>query len=581
WVLGSIAAGGSAAIVITVNVNLGLAPGDELVNDVTADYDNAAAIVLPTESDIAITTIIDPVIVITKTGPAIAAPGEIIMYMITVVNTGTDIAYNVVITDTYPAGTTYINSTYPPDIGDNIWNAGNLLPGEGGVVFINVSVDAGTLGNITNLVEADYLNGVFIGMYTNASWTTLITGPFLSIQKTGPATATEGADITYTIVVNNTGDNDAYNVIVTETYPANVTFVSADLAPTSGNDTWDLGTMAPGDVIWINITVNVDLGATILINNVVVNYSSDALGNVTTENPASLITIINNPWVEITKTAPLFANWNETIMYTITYINTGNANASNIWINETYSTDVTFVDASPAPTSGNGTWYIPLLEPGESGTIFINVTVNYSGPGIIYNYVELTFENSAALVMPTQMAWANTTIINPLMNITKTGPAFVNPGETFTYFLNYENVGDDWAYDVVITEFYPAGINFVSSIPLAFSGNNVWVIPALAPGATGTIQITVTVTALSGTLFNGVEVNYNNSAGIPQYPVGASFETDIISPLMTVSKTAPDYAVPGEFITYTISYENTGDDWAYNVVVTEFYPAGVTFVSAV
>jgi len=52
-------------------------------------------------------------------------------------------------------------------------------------------------------------------------------------------------------------------------------------------------------------------------------------------------------------------------------------------------------------------------------------------------------------------------------------------------------------------------------------------------------------------------------------------------PNMIISKSAPETASPDEAITYTISYQNIGTDWAYNVAITEIYPPEVAFVAAI
>jgi uncharacterized repeat protein (TIGR01451 family) len=66
-----------------------------------------------------------------------------------------------------------------------------------------------------------------------------VTGVKLEINKTGvPDPVSPGGTLNYTIRVNNTGNATATNVIVTETYDGNVTFVSAVPASLPGNDTW-------------------------------------------------------------------------------------------------------------------------------------------------------------------------------------------------------------------------------------------------------------------------------------------------------------------------------------------------------
>ena len=64
-----------------------------------------------------------------------------------------------------------------------------------------------------------------------------IGGPRLTVTKTGPASATVGDQVTYTITVRNDGDIYASNVVVTDVLPEGLTYVSS-----SGNGTYDAET---------------------------------------------------------------------------------------------------------------------------------------------------------------------------------------------------------------------------------------------------------------------------------------------------------------------------------------------------
>jgi uncharacterized repeat protein (TIGR01451 family) len=56
--------------------------------------------------------------------------------------------------------------------------------------------------------------------------TTVNAGADLSVTKTGPAQQGAGFDISYSITVTNPGPNDAANVALSDTVPANTTFRS-------------------------------------------------------------------------------------------------------------------------------------------------------------------------------------------------------------------------------------------------------------------------------------------------------------------------------------------------------------------
>jgi uncharacterized repeat protein (TIGR01451 family) len=80
----------------------------------------------------------------------------------------------------------------------------------------------------------------------------------VTVTKTGPATANQGNNITYTITYKNEGTFNATNVVITETYPSEVEYVSANPAPDSGtNNQWTIGTLAPDAEGTITVTVHI------------------------------------------------------------------------------------------------------------------------------------------------------------------------------------------------------------------------------------------------------------------------------------------------------------------------------------
>lgn len=79
----------------------------------------------------------------------------------------------------------------------------------------------------------------------------------VTITKTGPATANQGNNITYTVTYKNVGTYKATGVVITETYPSEVEFVSATPAPSEGNNIWNIGDLAANTEGTITVTVHI------------------------------------------------------------------------------------------------------------------------------------------------------------------------------------------------------------------------------------------------------------------------------------------------------------------------------------
>lgn len=82
------------------------------------------------------------------------------------------------------------------------------------------------------------------------------------LSKVGsPRQVAPGADITYTITLKNVGTTPLTNVVVRETYDANVSFLNATPSPdTSTNNRWTISSLGAGVTRTIVITVRVKQG---------------------------------------------------------------------------------------------------------------------------------------------------------------------------------------------------------------------------------------------------------------------------------------------------------------------------------
>jgi len=98
---------------------------------VNNDYQVSADDNLLTIGQTAVTTIVsqpgDPNLLISKSGPTTAKPGEAIVYTLTVVNNGDTQATNLVISDTIPAGANYVSGGTKTG-GEVRWTVGSLAP---------------------------------------------------------------------------------------------------------------------------------------------------------------------------------------------------------------------------------------------------------------------------------------------------------------------------------------------------------------------------------------------------------------------------------------------------------------------
>lgn len=340
----------------------------------------------------------------------------------------------------------------------------------------------------------------------------------VTLNKTDtPDPVASGGLVNYTITIQ-VDAGDPKNMTLVETYPPNMTYVNSTLAPTSGNNTWNLGNRTTGDVIQFTITLQVDPGLiTQVVNNTINisynNISGDLIDFGVTENTTILGQTPAN--IILTKTDnPDPVNSGSNLNYTIT-INVTDNNASNVTITETYPAGTVFVNASPAPSAGNNVWNLGNLSNGTVTTINITLFVPAAMSGVITNNVTAEYKFSGEELMRTTSE--NTTVNNQqpaAITFTKTAPGTVTPGGSMTYTITVTNNGNGTAFNTTLVETYPSNTQYASSSVPPSIANTTWNLGNLTPGQTVQVQIIVSNNASIGdTLQNNVTLTFTNSTG--------------------------------------------------------------------
>ncbi|MDW5597736.1 hypothetical protein VSS74_25515 [Conexibacter stalactiti] len=229
---------------------------------------------------------------IEKSGPATVAAGGQATWQLRVTNNGPDDATGVTVTDTLPAGTTFVTaSSGCTAAGQTVTCAlADLAVGASTTVEVTATVPY-ALGSAT-IVNSATVRGDKIDSdpSNDSDEASTVVGPStdLAIVKSGPATATAGGTITWTLIATNNGPSTATGVTVSDALPAGVGFVSA--TPTQGACTPNgqtvgcaLGELPSGGSAQIQLVGQVGAG---LANTTVVNIAT-VTGEQPDPNPAN------------------------------------------------------------------------------------------------------------------------------------------------------------------------------------------------------------------------------------------------------------------------------------------------------
>jgi uncharacterized repeat protein (TIGR01451 family) len=262
-----------------------------LENTATVSYRNPAGHTYPDKTATDTTTVGIPSteLALTKTAEDLNGPpvgvGDAILYTLQVTNTGTFTAYNVVVTDDLPDLVTcqaVSGDSAPGGCADPLkWTIPSLAQGATASLYITVTIDEDALGesiiNTASVIGDNVPNppdpptpvcpdGSTPDGVVCPSPSIPVPGTTLDLSKTaedvdGPPLLV-GDTIRYTLQVTNTGTYTAYNVIVTDDLPDQVTCrdVSGDSEPGGCADplVWNIASLAP-DVtasLYIDVTIN-------------------------------------------------------------------------------------------------------------------------------------------------------------------------------------------------------------------------------------------------------------------------------------------------------------------------------------
>ena len=195
------------------------------------------------DNDYAETRIVNPSLTLSFEAPSEVLACDSITNTITVRNNGDGMANDVQIMGKVANGLNV-------EMGQNskLFNIGSLAPGE--AKQVSFRADPQDTGSFVSSAVAT-ADG---GLSAEASATTVVRQPRLSITKFGPDERFLGRSAEYEITVTNTGDTTANNVTITDTVPTGMSFVSASNGGSfgSGQVAWNIASLAPGQATTVS-----------------------------------------------------------------------------------------------------------------------------------------------------------------------------------------------------------------------------------------------------------------------------------------------------------------------------------------
>jgi uncharacterized repeat protein (TIGR01451 family) len=485
--------GSTATFAFVVQVAPGTSTGTAISN--TASISSTTTDPTPGNNSLAANTItvgITPDIAVTDSAsPTSVGTGAQITYTQTVTNNNATItAGGVSLTETTPAGTTFVSDTPPtgwtcptaPAAGGTgtitcAPTGGNLSPSTSVVVTIVVAVDPEATGGstISNTVTVSETGTDPTPGNNTATATSMVQGADLGMtQVASAAAAAPGATVTYTESVTNNGPNAATTPVLYQQTPPNTTF-SSMTAPTgwtctspavgatgqvvcTDGSSLNSGTTATGFSFVVTINPGPTpaapaAGTTILNSADVTSATTDPVASNNSTTTSVLVQTTGDADMSLTMSVnptPVFVS--SAIQYTIQIQNLGLSSGTVVSVVDTLPAGSVLQNpvgtVSPSSAGSCGTVQPPVL-PSTSPTITctlgtvaypssaITITITGTSPGTAQ-----TITNSASVsTTATDPVSANNsvtvlTIVQPLICSTpgKDGAGGTLSGIVNTYF---------------------------------------------------------------------------------------------------------------------------------------------------
>ena len=374
---------------------------------------------------------------------------------------------NVVVKDHIPAGASYVRSEPAAEVAGDVltWQLKQMESAQKQTIRVWLKADKeGTLASCAT-VSAD----------PRVCASTYVGKPSLTIDKSGPATATLGSTINYTIVVSNTGTAPARAVVITDTVPAGLE--SADGKKVL---TYEVGDLLPKQ----SKTITVPLKAIARGEhcNSAVAKSANA-GEVSDQ----ACTTVMQPGLKITKTGDKERFLGRKATYSIVITNSGDTTLTDVIVTDNAPAGTSFVSTSGATVTGNqAVWRVGSLPAGQAKSF--EVVLTSTTPGNHCNAATVTAAGGMRESAEACTMWRGVAAV--LLEVVD-DPDPIQADEQTVYTIRVTNQGTADLTNVGISALFDEEITPVSSPQGTISGQNVRfpTVPRLAAKQTFTYTI--------------------------------------------------------------------------------------------
>ncbi len=479
-----------------------------------------------------------------KSGPSLTKVGDTAHYTYTITSEAIAPLYLDTITDD-PVGNLKTQAVAA--------NCGTLDPNAHCTFSTDFTVPASAPDPLVNTVTVHYndrqdYSGTAVS--GTADHSANLFQPSVGIEKTGPADAQVGDNVTYHFTITNTSSTDSPSLVFDSVTDDWLGSLAAE-AGAAG-----CGTLAPGGSCTFTKSRTVLAGdPDPTVNHVTTHYHPTGYTN-DIYNTASHSLNLFQPGIRVAKTGPALSKVGDNVTYTFTITNTSSADTPNLVLTSVVDTLLGTLTAD-ATTAGCGT-----LASGAACTFTKSRVVLATDPDPLPNTVTVHYHPLGSTTDFSDNASHSVNLFQPSLQVLKTGTELSKIGDTVTYTFTVNNTSSSDTPNLVL--------NSISDTLLGdlAADANAHACTPLAPGGSCTFTKTRVVLATDpDPLPNTVTAHYHPTGFTNDISAGASHSVNLFQPTLQIVKGGPTLSKVGDSVTYTFTITNTSSSDTPNLIL--------------
>ncbi|MCE7053731.1 gliding motility-associated C-terminal domain-containing protein [Algoriphagus sp. AGSA1] len=451
--------------------------------------------------------------------------GEELSYSIVIRNDGLFTAYDLLLDDPLPAGTSYVSSTPEGELGSGkvSWSLDSLRGGESRVfelrLLVSPSLEEGTV-----LRNTAYLTGPDGELEDESEPVTVLRESSLRVEKEllSSGSVYPGDTVRYRISVDNSGPSDASLLRLVDDLPDELEYVGSEggaYQSATHEVIWELERLGVGARASFELVTRVSLSREpgLIRNSVIVLDRNDEEEDTDTNEEVEVVPLVPELFLEKSLQGPAEVLAGGELVYRLLVENRGRGIAYNLLLEDPLPEGTSYVSSTPEGELGSGkvSWSLDSLRGGESRVFELRLLVSPSleEGTVLRNTAYLTgpdgeLEDESEPV--TVLRESSLRVEKELLS-----SASVYPGDTVRYRISVDNSGPSDASLLRLVDDLPDELEYVGSEGGAYQSAThevIWELERLGVGARASFEL-VTRVSLSrepGLIRNSVAVLNRN-----------------------------------------------------------------------